>query len=137
MAISADQEANLAASRARTRQDKKTPFLINVDDARLIPNTPLNAKNPKYRVFLGDYRASEAERVAFLKSGGLGVGKRAVVLPAADEPFDIGKAQKDELIAFAFEQYQAVLDPSTNIRTLRKKVAELASGAGTDTESLG
>lgn len=132
MAISADQESNLAASRARTRQDKKTPFLINVDDARLIPNTPLNAKNPKYRPFLGDYRASEAERVAFLKSGGMGIGKRTVVMPSADEPFDIGKAQKDELITFAYEQYQAVLDPSTDIRTLRKKVAELASGAEAD-----
>lgn len=129
--ISATQEANLSASRARSRQDKKIPFLINVDDARLIPNTPLNAKLMKYRPYMGDPRASEAERRAFLASEGRGPGKRAVVMPAAedlaDKPFEIANASKDELIAFAFDQYQEVLDASTDVRTLRKKVAALAA----------
>lgn len=132
MALTADQESNVSAARARTRQDRKIPFLIHVDDARLLPNTPLNARNPKYRPYLGDYRASEAERMAFLRSGGFGGGKRPVKMPMDDDTFDIGKASKDELIAFAFEQYQKVLDQGTDIRTLRKEVAALVQAAEQD-----
>ncbi len=134
--ISSTQEANLAAARARTRQDKKIPFLINTEDARLVPNTPLTAKLAQYRPFHGDFRASEAERKAYLMSGGLGTTKRGVKIPTQEEleaeVFDIAKASKDELIAFAFDQYQEVLDPSTDVRTLRKKVAELAAAAEID-----
>lgn len=128
--ISSTQEANLSASRARTRQDKKVPFLINIDDARLVPNTPLTARLMKYRPFHGDYKASEAERRAYLATESRGPTKRAVVMseeaPAVEQPFDISTASKDDLIAFAFDQYQEVLDPSTDIRSLRKKVAALA-----------
>ncbi len=128
--ISSTQEANLAAARARTRQDKKIPFLIHTGDARLVPNTPLTAKLQQYRPYLGDYRASEAERKAYLMTNGQGTAKRDVKIPTQEEldaePFDIAKAQKDELIAFAFDQYQEVLDPSADIRSLRKKVAALA-----------
>ena len=130
------QESGLSESRARTRQDRKVPFLIHVDDARLIPNTPLTAKIPKYRPFLGDYRASEAERRAFLRSGGYGAPtRRQVVQSAADDaPFDLGKASKDDLVAFAFDQYQTVLDPAMSPAAMRKRIAELAAA---DSEKLG
>ena len=38
--------------------------------------------------------------------------------------------EQDELVAFAMNEYGAALDVTADIRTLRKKVAELADAAG-------
>ena len=131
--ITEAQEANLSNQIARNRQDKKTPFCINVKDGRLMPNVPEILAHPDYRPFKGNYKADRNERMAYLRSGGFGGAKRAVVMPTADEvpqveeePFDIAKASREELVAFAFDQWAEVLDPSTHLTTLRSQVAKLA-----------
>lgn len=129
------QEANLSNMLARNRQDKAVPFCINVKDGRLMPNVKEIREHADYRVYKGNYKASLDERMAYLRSGGFGgaPGKRAVVMPAEDvepvaeqEPFDIAKASKDELVAFAFDQWSEVLDPATHLTTLRSQVVKLA-----------
>lgn len=140
MAITEAQEANLSNAIARGRQDTKTPFCINVKDGRLMPNVPEILAHADYRPYKGNYKASLDERMAYLRSGGFGgAAKRAVVMPVEDtvpvaeeEPFDIAKASKDELVAFAFDQYQEVLDPSTHLTTLRSQVTKLAKAAAAD-----
>ena len=127
MALS-NAAAMAAQHAAIKRQDTRAPLLINTDDARLMPNVPRILANPKYRVYHGDPKADLTARMAYLKSGGQGPA-RAVV--AEDiTPFDVNKASKDELIAFAANEYGADLDAGSDIRTLRKKVAELADAAG-------
>jgi len=133
MAITEAQEANLSAQIARNRQNKQTPFCIHVKDGRLMPNVPEILAHPDYRPYKGNYKASLDERMAYLRSGGFGgAGKRAVVMPADDEPvveqepFDIAKATKEELVAFAFDQWTEVLSMDTHLTTLRSQVAKLA-----------
>lgn len=138
MAITEAQEANLSAQITRARQDKKTPFCINVKDGRLMPNVPEIRANADYRPFTGNYKATLDERMAYLRSGGFGgPGRRAVVMPADDDippappveeqpPFDIAKASKEELVAFAFDQWAEVLSIDTHLTTLRSQVAKLA-----------
>lgn len=124
VAITESQEDAIAAARARSRQDKVHPFLIHLEDGRLIPNTPLIRKNPKYRVYLGDINATLSERMRFINSG---VGRTKVVDSSEPEPdvFDIGKATKDELVVFAMGTYGVSLAADTDIRTLRKQVSDL------------
>jgi len=131
--ITEAQEANLSAQIARNRQNKQTPFCIHVKDGRLMPNVPEILAHPDYRPYKGNYKASLDERMAYLRSGGFGgAGKRAVVMPADDEPaveqepFDIAKASKEELVAFAFDQWTEVLSVDTHLTTLRSQVAKLA-----------
>lgn len=137
MAITDAQEANLSNMLARNRQDKKIPFCINVKDGRLMPNVKEIREHADYRPYTGNYKASLDERMAYLRSGGFGGTKRAVVpfvddappapAPAAEEePFDIAKASKEELVAFAFDQWAEVLSVDTHLTTLRSQVAKLA-----------
>ena len=126
MAITEVQESNLALSRARTRQNRDVPFLIHVKDGRLVPNTAGTSRLPDYRPFTGDYKAPLSERMAYLKSGGLGRNRVQVTNSAPEDAvFDIGKATKEELVAFAFDNFQAVLTDGT-LASLRKQVGELA-----------
>ena len=134
--ITEAQEANLSAQITRGRQNTKIPFCIHVKDGRLMPNVPEILAHPDYRPYTGNYKASLDERMAYLRSGGFGApGRRAVVMPAvedeahapvADEPFDIAKASRQELVDFALEQWQESLDPATHLTTLRAQVAKLA-----------
>ena len=52
------QEAAIAARRAQTQQDKRNPFLIHVDDGRLMPNVARLRGHAKYRVFTGDRKST-------------------------------------------------------------------------------
>lgn len=128
-ALSEKQQDALSNVRAaKSAQDPKMPFLIHRVDGRLMPNTPLMRKHPDYRPFTGSVKASKEERMLFLSTG----STRARIVNTepedADEtpPFDIGKATKDELVAFAFMEFGAALDPATDIRTLRKQLQALA-----------
>lgn len=132
-AISEAQESNIAQARSRVRQDKRVPFLIHIDDGRLMPHTPLIAKNPKYRPYLGKHDASEAERRAYLKTlsnYGMPAARPVDTSPvgetAPQEPFVVAKATREELIAFAFDQFQVALDASEHLNALRAKVVKLA-----------
>lgn len=135
MAVSEATEARMIAERqARNKQDKKYPHLINIDDGRLLPNVPNLAKHPKYRVYHGDPKATSGERLRYLASqlGGR-AAHRAVVNSQEDvAPFDVGTATKEELIAFAQTEYDLELSSNTDIRTLRKRVADAAQRAAGD-----
>ena len=126
MALNSAQEDRIAAARAAKRQSRETPLLINQDDGRLFPNVPLVARNPKYRPYHGDPNASLQERMRYLK--GLAPQRRQVINTRAEalEPFDIGTADKDALIAFAMDEYGAALNPAKTLKQLRQEVSALA-----------
>jgi hypothetical protein len=143
MAVSAKEAGYLAAQAKRSNQNRKTPFLINAVDGRLVPNiltrdektgeqfSRIMRHNSNYRPFHGDPKASREERLAYVDSN-LGAVRSAAGSALGDlagEPaFDIGRASKDELVTFAADEYGAVLSAATDIRTLRKQVADLAAG---------
>jgi len=153
-------EVNAVANTAmvQAKQDKKVPFLIHVHDARLVPNVPqlggdgkLIPPNPLYRPYHGNPKASLDERLAYLSTVGTsGAATRTVVktvvlapeeadaLPEDEKPFDIGKASREELLAFALDTYGTALPPDTHLATLRKQVNALArSAARGEEEGLG
>jgi len=124
--ITEAQEAALAARRARISQDKKFPFLIHVEDGRLMPNVPALRKHPKYRVFTGSPKAGPDERKAWLRSMNGGDP-----LSLADAPvFDIGKASVEEMVGFAASEYGVTLDPTLHHNKLRAELRRLAAEAG-------
>jgi hypothetical protein len=120
--ISAQHEDRIATS--RKRQNKAVPFLIR-DDGMLYPNVPLVAKNPRFRPYHGDIRASLEDRMRYLK--GL-ASRRALVYDeaVAEEPFDLAKATAAEICDFAVEQYGATLDPGKDIKELRSECLQLS-----------
>lgn len=118
------QEAALAARRAQTAQDKRNPFLIHVDDGRLMPNVARLRGHAKYRVFTGPPKATPEERMAWLRSMGNGTP-----VPT-DEPFDIGTASVSDMIAFAASEYGVTLDPSLHHNKMRAELRRLAAEAG-------
>ncbi len=118
------QEAAIAARRAQVSQDKRNPFLLHVDDGRLMPNVPRLRGHAKYRVFTGSPKATPEERMAWLRSMGNGTPV------AADEPFDIGTATVAEMIAFAASEYGVTLDPSLHHNKMRAELRRLAAEAG-------
>jgi hypothetical protein len=121
-----DETTEERAARARRRQDKRTPFLINEADARLYPNTELMRKRPGYRLYHGDPKADLATRKRYL----LGLTqRREVKYDAGAEAlpeFDLNTAGIDEILTFATEQYGVVLDPNMPIARLRRRVFELS-----------
>lgn len=117
------QERMQADARGKHRQDKKAPLLIR-DDGMLYPNLPLVRKNPRFRVYHGNPKASLADRMRYLQ--GLGAKREVVFTEEPAEPFDIGKASLEELMTFATEQYGAVLDPNKPLAQLRKDLFRLS-----------
>ena len=121
-----DETTEERAARARRRQDKRTPFLINEADARLYPNTELMRKRPGYRLYHGDPKADLATRKRYL----LGLTQRRDVVfdpEAAKAPeFDLNTATVDEMMTFATEQYGVVLDPNMPVAKMRLRVYELS-----------
>lgn len=141
MSVTTQQEIQMANARATSRkygQDKKHPFLINIDDGRLMPNVERLRKHrsAKYRVYTGDVKASLDERMAYIKSG-VGPARSRVVNTTPEEPFDVGTASKEDLVAFAASEYGLVLDSGKSLKLLREQfVATLkkldGEGAGED-----
>lgn len=154
MPITEAQEiGQVEAQRRAHAQNKRYPLLINVDDGRLVPNVPqlggrteIRAQDgrllrtailahPRYRVYMGDPKAPLEERMRLLATSGFGV-HNPVIDPDAPrnavvaESFDISKASKQELVAFAEKQYGTTLDPNKHHATLRAEVRQLAANAG-------
>lgn len=158
--ISEQVEARMAAARAaRNQQDKEHPMLINIKDFRLMPNVPSLRNHRNYRPYAGDIRATRDERQRIVETGSM-LGRPIVVdthmaklqasnpalkgqdpaavpeLPAVAEngepPFDVGKASREELCAFALRYYGADIDPDgkTHLATLRSKLRSLAEATG-------
>ena len=131
MTISSAQADALAARQASVkRQDGAAPLLINTEDGRLMPNAPNIRALQGYRVYHGDPKADLKTRMAYLRSDGHGKHNTPVVSADDVQPFDVSKASKEELIAFAMNEYGAALDVAADLRTMRKKVMELAEAAG-------
>lgn len=118
--INDKQAQALSAARGANRQDKKTPLLINRDNLRLMPNTPLIAKRPQYMPYDGKATDDEETRRSYVEGGF--TRRRQVVME--EEPFEIAKASKDELVAFALDQYGLALDASKGIAALRKDLTD-------------
>lgn len=146
MAIGEAQESRMIAERqARNKQDKKHPYLIHVQDGRLVPNVPMLAgrkadpskgqharkPHPNYRVYTGDPRADLDERMKWLQTqvGSAGLGGRQISL-ANVEPFDVGTATLDELIEFAQAEYGIPLSKQLGLKAVRNEVIKLAQEAG-------
>jgi hypothetical protein len=150
--ITEQQEARLAAAtNALSKQDAKTPFLINIHDGRLFPNIAKLRKGntakfgQNYRPYHGPAKATLDQRMQYLRSE-VGAGARAtgpVVIDSEEAefvppppPFDISKASKEELITFAATQYGKVIGPDVHFMTARKMVREFAKQAGELAENL-
>ena len=127
------QEASASAARGAKAQDKKSPFVININDGRLIPNTIKTRANKNYRVYRGDVYASQDERMRYLSSAGLGSGAASV----EDDVFELSKATREQLIEYAMSEHGVTLDPQMHLARLRSKVAELAKGIVPDDVKLG
>lgn len=124
MAITEAQEEQAAAFRARKRQDRVIPWLIRVSDGTIYPNVPLIARKPNFRPYTGDLKASLEERMAYVE--GL-PGRRKIVFEAAEpEPFNIKLATKEELIAFAMEEYSEPIDENAHLSKVRAAVCRVA-----------
>lgn len=127
--ITAEQEARLSQSsdRAKRKQDRTNPMVINIDDGRLMPNTPRLRKHAKYRVYGGDVRAPLEKRMKWLE-GAMRQSPTKIInsMEIADE-FDVGKADADELVVFANEQFGLILDPTEPLPVLRKRVMAKAN----------
>ena len=95
--ITADQEANLAAAnqRAKFKQDKTNPHVVNIEDGRLMPNIPGLRKHPMYRVYAGPKTDNPSERLRWLE-GQSRAGKAKLVNSKTEEDtFDVGTAKAD------------------------------------------
>jgi hypothetical protein len=126
-----------------TRQDKKLPFYINVEDGRLVPNVQNVRKMPNYRPYHGDPNADTATRLASLEGHSRTTGTRVVASrPILDmATFDVATAKKAELLAFAADEYPDLeLDASQHPMTLRKLILaageRAAAAAGASTEDM-
>lgn len=120
-------EVAISEARAKGRQNKQVTHLVR-EDGMLFPNVPLVAKKRNFRPYHGDLKAPLEDRIRAY-NGQHRV--RAIVNSKEDEgPFDIGKAAKDEIVAFAFEEYGLVLDPADDVRTVRKKLMAYANTIG-------
>lgn len=132
--ITAEQESNLANAnmRAKKKQDKTNPFVVNIHDGRLMPNTPRLRAHKDYRVYpagLDDARKStNAERLRWIeKSKAITSSPKIVNSMAEADQFDVGTATADELAVFAMEQWGLALDPKKPLKTLRGEVMKKAS----------
>lgn len=122
--MAAPNENAISEARARTRQNREVPFLINIDDFRLLPNVKLIAKNPKYRPYHGPVNATLEERRAYVTK--LGRTVRVINTAEQDDTVDIGQMNADQLIAFAMDEFGAALNPAMPEAKLRLEVARLA-----------
>jgi hypothetical protein len=122
--IDDNTEEKLSNARNRRRQSRECPLLIR-DDGMLFPNVPLVAKKQNFRPYRGDPKASLAERMRYLQ--GFSQRRQVVFNPEADAaPFELGKATADEIVAFAMEEYGAVLDAAKPLPDLRQECYRLS-----------
>lgn len=118
--ITESQEQQMSEARGKARQDKRTPLLINRENFRLMPNTPLIRKLADYMPYDGKATDDLSTRRAYVE-GRANTRPRVINSAAEADMFDIGKCTKDELITFAMGEYGVMLDAAKDIRTLRKE----------------
>ena len=119
--------SNAQQRAAKKRQDKQFPNVININDGRLMPSVPALRNHKDYRLYQGPKDADLTDRMRWLQ--GISKVPKVVNSQAEADEFDVGKATKDDLIVFAMEQFGAAIDPLTDIRTMRKKIVDMAEKA--------
>jgi hypothetical protein len=136
--ISPEQEKRLseANSRSKKKQDKKNPHVININDGRLMPNTPGLRKHPAYRVYGGSVKDDLPTRMRWLAGQSRQSTPRVVNSMAEQDAFDVGTATADDLAVFALEQWGMVLNTTEPLPVLRKRVMEAAAKAEQPAEDL-
>jgi len=112
-----EQVEEQAAKARGKRQNKQTPLLIR-EDGLLMPNVPLIAKKGNYFPYHGNPKASLKERLEYVAN--IGKGARRKVVYQQQEAFDLGKADADDIVAFAWEEYGVTLDGTMPLNALRK-----------------
>jgi len=123
--MNSQQEHNLSQAFSKSKkQDKRYPHVVNVENGRLMPNTPKLREHKLYRVYAGPKDATTEERLAWIK--GLMARSPIKVVNSAEETFDIAKAGGEELVAFALEHFGAALDGTKPVAVLRRELAGLA-----------
>jgi hypothetical protein len=160
--ISEAQEARMSAARAaRNKQDRDCPLLISVKDYRLMPNVPrlggqkedkaagkvFIAPHPDYRPYRGSPNASLEERKRLVETGTMLArppvvdsnplgpnGAFGTIQVEGAAPFDVAKANREELVAFAKRWFDADVDPTgdLHLQKLRAKVRDLGRAAAED-----
>lgn len=136
--ITAEQEKNLsdANARAKKKQDKANPMVININNGRLMPNTPRLRAHAQYKVYSGLLDASLPERMRWLE-GSLKSGTKKIVNSKAEaDMFDVGTADKDELIIFAMEEFGQALDPKLELKAMRKKIVAMDAARAASSTAL-
>lgn len=139
--ISLQQEqASIDALRARRAQDKKNPFVINIHDGRLMPNTPRLRVHKDYRVYTGPVKDSTGESRLKWLDGNLMTARPRVVNSLAGTPappvFDVGKASQSELIGFALDEYGLVLPEDMPVAEMRNRIMLVATPLADNTDDL-
>ena len=127
----------LEADRARRGlQDKKTPFLIHRTNGRLLPNVERLRAHKDMLPYKGSSKASLEERMRLLRTG----SNREVTQSEPDEPlppFDLSRATREEMIAFARDEYGITLNPNAPPHILRNQIKKAASGDSSPDDNLG
>ena len=129
-------EAALQAARDRRGvQDKKNPYLIHRDTGRLLPNVEHLRKHPKMLVYKGSPTASHDERMRYVRTGSFrqGVDTTAPEAELDLPPFDLGTATKEQMIAFAKEEFNLDLNPNAPPHIMRAQIKRAAD----DSNQLG
>lgn len=129
--ITAEQERNLADANARSKkkQDRTNPMVINVEDGRLMPNTPRLRIHPLYRVYTGDIKADLGTRMRWLEGLARSGAPKLTNSKEAEDTFDVGTATVDDLVMFALEHFGLKLDPKKPMKALRREVMDAAEAA--------
>jgi hypothetical protein len=128
--INPNLQNKMAAARVARSQDKRVPFLINIEDGRLMPNVPTLSTHRNYRPYLGDLKASKDERMLYLRTGAHAPSPNVIGSANGGGPvLDLGKASKEELVQYAHDEHNTQLSVDTDIRTLRKQVLQLVEAA--------
>jgi len=129
--------ALVEATRAKYKQDKQTPFYINVNDGRLIPNTIAvrghahpttgdivpETRNADYVPYHGDPKASLEERMKWLRTANT-APRRVITSASVTEPerIDLDKMSKEQLENFMLTEFGMRPPKGADVRTLRKMI---------------
>ena len=119
--ITEQHEIQAAAFRSKTRQDKVNPWLIR-EDGTIFPNTPLLRQLKTLRLYTGPIDAPLEQRLKYLQ----GAPQRREIVFDEPEPFNISKASKTELIAFAMDEYSEPISEDEHLNKVRAIVCSLA-----------
>ena len=93
----------------------------------MLPNTPLLREHKDLVPYTGGMKDDKDARKRWLASSG---GRRRVISSAAEDVFDVAKADAEQLAVFAFEEFGATLDTTWPVSKLRKQVMDLAKAIG-------